>query len=56
MCWPNDVHKAKANVVDIRRIVQVKDSFIEPALPYLKVLVSARCLCDASHRHEIALP
>lgn len=27
MCWPNDVHKAKANVGDLKRIVNVKDSF-----------------------------
>jgi restriction endonuclease Mrr len=27
MCWPNDVHKAKANVADIRQMVRVKDTF-----------------------------
>lgn len=27
MCWDNDVYKAKANVADIRKMVQVKDSF-----------------------------
>lgn len=27
MCWENDVYKAKANVADIRKMVQVKDSF-----------------------------
>jgi len=26
-CWPNNVHKAKANVGDLARIVNVKDSF-----------------------------
>lgn len=27
MCWPNDVHKAKANVGDLARMVNAKDAF-----------------------------
>lgn len=54
MCWPSDLDRAKANVADLRRMVQVKDAFTKMQNAHNELQAEKAAAARSEHAAKVA--